>query len=168
MIEYNITVLWPCFIFGLLRIWWIKLILRQLELMKSIGSTRKISDHSFPLISSIYIDLKQLQQAIMKLTLNWNIELVRSWFHSKVYGSNVPQPFRVGGKVDGLLYILSDRPLWPRTVHFWGFWPSTFTQLDRPLSPRTVHFHLDPLVYHKINGFCFFSGYSHLTRGTEL
>ena len=93
MIEYNITVLWPCFIFGLLRIWWIKLILRQLELMKSIGSTRKISDHSFPLILSIYIDLKQLQQGIMKLTLNWNIELVRSWFHSKVYGSNVPQPF---------------------------------------------------------------------------
>ena len=30
------------------------------------------------------------------------------------------------------------------TVHFWGFEPSTFTQLDRPLSPKTVYFHLDP------------------------
>ena len=51
--------------------------------------------------------------------------------------------FRV---LDRPLYVLSDRPLWPRTVHFWGFGPSTFTQLDRPLSLRTVHFHLDPKI----------------------
>ena len=40
--------------------------------------------------------------------------------------------FRV---LDRPLYVLSDRSLWPRTVHFWGFGPSIFPQ-DRPLSPR--------------------------------
>ena len=31
-------------------------------------------------------------------------------------------------------------------VHFWGFGPSTFTQLDHELTPKTVHFHLDALI----------------------
>ena len=62
--------------------------------------------------------------------------------------------------VDCQLYVLSDRPLWPRTFHFWGFRPSTFNQFDRPLSLRTVHFHLDPeksafQSYFYNQNFCF-------------
>ena len=54
--------------------------------------------------------------------------------------------------VDRPLYVFSDRPLWPRSVYFWSFWPSNFTKLDRPLSPKTVHFHLDPVL--KIVSVC--------------
>ena len=49
--------------------------------------------------------------------------------------------------VDRPLFVVLDRPLSLKTVHFWAFGPSTFTQLDRPLSPRTVHFHLDPDIW---------------------